>query len=152
QTRILTTVAALCLLTMIGYGGLVVWAMARQTAPPTVVNKQPEVKAPLAPVVAAQQMPGQVRALEGHQGAVECVALTPDGKLVVSASEDKTLRSWDVVKGEGVRYFIGHSAPVHGVAVSPDGKRVASAGWDKTVRLWDIANGKEVKQFTDHED
>jgi WD40 repeat protein len=45
------------------------------------------------------------------------VAVTPDGQLAVSASEDKTLKVWEFPSGREQRTLEGHSGPVRGVAL-----------------------------------
>lgn len=79
--------------------------------------------------------------LEGHRDTVKSVAASPDGKLVASASVDRTIRLWDLVMGSHIKTFEGHSDGVMSVSFSPDGKTLASASDDKTVRLWDITTG-----------
>src|SRR5438045_5473401 len=74
--------------------------------------------------------------LEGHSAYVNAVAFSPDGKLVASASGDRTIRLWDSATGASLQTLEGHS---DWVAFSPDGKLVASASGDRTVRLWDSA-------------
>ncbi|HKP87602.1 MAG TPA: hypothetical protein VJZ26_15990, partial [Blastocatellia bacterium] len=54
------------------------------------------------------------------------------------ASQDKTVKLWDVGTGKLLAPFNGHSDIVTSVAFSPDGKSLASASQDKTVRLWDL--------------
>jgi WD40 repeat protein len=94
----------------------------------------------------------EVRRFTGHEDSVWSVAVTPDGKYVVSGSGDKTVRLWDLATGKEVRRFTGHDGAVLSVAVTPDGKYVVSGSWDNTVRLWELATGKEVRRFTGHED
>ncbi|MCS7161473.1 MAG: WD40 repeat domain-containing protein, partial [Gemmatales bacterium] len=76
----------------------------------------------------------------GHTGSVYSVAVTPDGKYVVSGSRDNTVRLWDLASGKEVRRFTGHTNWVLSVAVSHDGKYVVSGSEDKTVRVWYIGD------------
>jgi len=61
--------------------------------------------------------------------------------LLASASNDQTVRLWDVISGKAVRVLNGHKGVVTGVAWSPDGKILAFAGYDTVVRLWDVIPG-----------
>jgi WD40 repeat protein len=66
------------------------------------------------------------------------VVITPDGRLAVSGSQDKTIKVWDSDAGTCVGTLEGHRGIVQSIAISPDGKLIASAGiGDRTVRLWD---------------
>jgi WD40 repeat protein len=68
--------------------------------------------------------------------------VSPEGKLILSAGEDKTIRIWDAVTGKELRTLTGHDEAVLAVACSPDGKLAASGGDDGMVRLWDLATGR----------
>jgi WD40 repeat protein len=71
------------------------------------------------------------------------VVFSPDGKLIASASNDKTARLWDATTGAATQTLKGHSDCIKAVAFSHDDKLVASASAssDSTVRLWDAATG-----------
>ena len=79
--------------------------------------------------------------LKGHAGTVWSVAITPDGRTVVSSSLDKTLKIWDLVTGTCRATFEGHANFVLGVAITPDGRTVVSGSGDKTLKIWDLATG-----------
>jgi hypothetical protein len=78
--------------------------------------------------------------LHRHQGSVESVAFSPDGKVLASGSGDNTVILWDVEKRQPLgQPLTGHRGFVTSVAFSPDRKIVASGGLDKTVILWDVS-------------
>jgi hypothetical protein len=68
---------------------------------------------------------------------VTSVCFNPDGRRLASASEDKTVRLWDVATGREAATLRGHADAVYSVCFSPDGGRLASASGDGTVRLWE---------------
>jgi WD40 repeat protein len=82
--------------------------------------------------------------LEGHTDSVTAAEVTPDGRRALSASEDRTLRIWDLENGQTLRTLEGHTRRVNFVGVTVDGRRAVSASADQTLRLWDLENGKEI--------
>jgi WD40 repeat protein len=66
------------------------------------------------------------------------VAVSPDGQQILSASDDRTLRLWDLASERLLVTFTGHGGPVTSVVFSPDGRRVVSTSADKTVRVWGL--------------
>ena len=93
---------------------------------------------------------GLLRTLTGHSGSVKAVAVTPDGRLALSASMDQTLKVWELGSGRELRTLTGHAGGVRAVAVTPDGQRAVSASDDKTLKVWDLASGRELRTLTGH--
>jgi WD40 repeat protein len=85
-----------------------------------------------------------------HDKAVSAVAFSPDGKYVVSGSDDNTARVWEAGTGREIAGMT-HDSPVTSVDFSPDGKYVVSGSDDNTARVWEAATGEEVARIT-HDD
>jgi WD40 repeat protein len=64
--------------------------------------------------------------LEGHSSFVNYAAFSPDGSKLASASDDATVRVWNVSTEQVEQTFEGRSASVDSVAFSPDGNKLAS--------------------------
>ncbi len=84
---------------------------------------------------------------KGHYGEVHSVAFSLDGRFVASASEDRTVKIWDVAADKLYRTLVGHDDEVRSVAFSPDGKSVASGSLDQTVKVWDVTTGNLLHTF-----
>ena len=80
----------------------------------------------------------QTAVLSGHFEAVGSLAFMPDGSSLVSGSNDKTIKLWDMQTGGVVKTFHGHTDRVISVSISADCTMIASGSGDQTIRLWDI--------------
>ncbi|KAG6814797.1 hypothetical protein H0H87_007363, partial [Tephrocybe sp. NHM501043] len=78
------------------------------------------------------------------------IATSPDGKQVVSGSNDQTVCIWDALSGDLVKKLKGHTSSVLSVAFSPDGNQVLSGSSDQTVCIWDALTGDLVKELKGH--
>ncbi len=74
--------------------------------------------------------------LRGHRGEVTTLVFSPDGKHLMSASEDKTIRIWSTADGSLERILRGHDKAIINAAFSRDGQRIASTDTDGAVRIW----------------
>jgi WD40 repeat protein len=104
----------------------------------------------------------EIRQFKGHAKDVRRVAISPDGKQLLSGSFDGTMRLWDLGTGKELKRFDGPGNFVEAVAFTPDGKRgicsygprIVEAVYDDdprcSLRLWDLTSGKELKQFKGH--
>ncbi len=77
-----------------------------------------------------------------HDRAAWHAAFSPDGRRVVTASEDGIARVWDTETGEPVTPPLRHAARLAHAAFSPDGSLVVTAAADSTTRVWDAATGE----------
>ncbi|HOC00830.1 MAG TPA: WD40 repeat domain-containing protein [Verrucomicrobiota bacterium] len=89
-----------------------------------------------------------VRSFEGHTDWVFAVAVSLDGKRLVTGSGDETARLWELATGRLLRSF-AHDDWVEAVAISPDGSRIVTGVGD-TARLWNASTGNLIRTFTGH--
>ena len=88
--------------------------------------------------------------LTGHSDSVWSVALSSNGQTLVSGSEDKTIKVWNLSTGQLLRTLSGHSDTVRSVALSPDGQTLASGSGDNTIKIWNVQTGKLLRTLSAH--
>ncbi|MDQ3764358.1 MAG: hypothetical protein M3460_23135, partial [Actinomycetota bacterium] len=89
--------------------------------------------------------------LARHTSAVRDVASSPDGRRLASASNDRTIRVWEIASGDELAVLHGHTDTVNAVAWSPDGRQLATGSHDHTVRVWDARDGTELAVLLGHD-
>lgn len=88
--------------------------------------------------------------LYGHKGYINSVCVTFDGLFVISASNDNSIRVWNLINGNCDKILEGHSEAVNSICLVPYGNLLVSSSEDQTIRLWDLDSGQCLKIFKGH--
>ena len=95
-----------------------------------------------------------VRTLSGHEGNVNAVSFTADGKELYAAGGqpgwEGEIRHWNVSDGKLLKVLSGHKDAIYSIALSPNGKVLATGSYEQKIKLWDVATGRELKTLTGH--
>ena len=116
-----------------------------------LANQQRNVSDPYPQALARLKThePGLRDLLKGHAGEVIAVAFTPEGKSLISASCDRTIKLWDVETGKNTATLRGHANAILALALSRDGKMLASADGDGQIKLWNAVTGKNIATISE---
>jgi WD40 repeat protein len=90
--------------------------------------------------------------LTGHDGDVYVVRVVGDGRELVTAGRDGTLRLWNLADQARSQVLLRGAGELNFVTVAPDGVTLATGNDDGTVRLFNLATRAEIGQFTAHGD
>lgn len=100
---------------------------------------------------------GEVIAIwKAHAESINSVAVSPDEELVISGSDDKTIKIWKLPKNKNVtditlvQTLSGHNDVVDGVAIAPDGEMLVSGSWDRTIKIWNLSTGELIRTLEGH--
>lgn len=83
----------------------------------------------------------------GHSDTIRALDFSPDGRLALSGSDDKSIKVWQVPSGKEIRTLTGHKDGVTAVRFLPDGKRALSGSSDGILILWDLSTGRPIRQM-----
>ena len=97
-----------------------------------------------------RQVHRSLKTFRGHLDRVAAIAVSPDGRLVATASNDQTIKVWDSRSGKERFTLRGHTSWVRSVAFFPDGERLLSSSDDLTTRVWDLASRRDVLAIAGH--
>ncbi|MGH1396715.1 MAG: protein kinase domain-containing protein [Trichormus sp.] len=93
-----------------------------------------------------------LKTLPGHENTVSSVAVSPDGKIIASSGDDRTIKLWNIATGQQVATLTGHSRKVNIVAISPDGQTLVSGSDDNTIKIWNLKTCQVMHTLTGHSD
>jgi WD40 repeat protein len=79
-----------------------------------------------------------IQTVQGHGDALVAATFSADGRRILSAGGDCTVRVWDATTLEPIHTFRGHRGPIRCLAISSDGKFLVSGSTDRTVKVWDL--------------
>ncbi|MEU8154195.1 NB-ARC domain-containing protein [Micromonospora sp. NPDC048986] len=88
----------------------------------------------------------------GHSGGVTGCVFSSDQSLLVTVSDDGTVRIWRVADGSQQNVLLGHAGGIWDCAFSPDSALLATASTDRTVRVWNVTTGETVAVLYGHTD
>ncbi|AKG23162.1 serine/threonine-protein kinase [Calothrix sp. 336/3] len=96
------------------------------------------------------QWQNSLSTLKGHLNSINSLAISRNSVNLVSGSDDKTVKIWNLPNRKLLRTLTGHSDWVYSVAVTTDGKTIVSGSKDGTVKAWNLETGQLLRTFTGH--
>lgn len=91
-----------------------------------------------------------IKTLVGHESTVISIAISPDGKYLISGGDDFNIKLWNIETGECLKTFNGHSDRITSLNFINDGKYFISGSNDFSIKLWDISSDSFLREFKGH--
>ncbi len=83
--------------------------------------------------------------LKGHRGQVKAIAISPDGKYMASAGDDKKIALWDLKNKRIVETLEGGTGSINSISFTKDGKQMFIAYDNSNFRIWDLNKKGDLK-------
>ena len=93
---------------------------------------------------------GGVSELRGHTGEIRDLAVSQNGRLLVSGSSDRTVRTWNMANGQQVGSVQAHSSAVTSLAFAPNGRYMITGSDDRTAKIWEVVSGRLIHTLQGH--
>jgi WD40 repeat protein len=84
----------------------------------------------------------------GHSDHINTIAYSPNGKYILSSSDDKTAILWDVKTGKLLHKFVGHLQSCLEGSFSSDNQKILTVSSDNQVKIWETITGKLISEFS----
>ena len=89
--------------------------------------------------------------VKAHDKVINCIAVSPNDKLIATGSQDKLAKLWDIENGRQLKTFQGHKRSIWCAQFSPMDQVLATSSGDGTVKIWGLADGNCLKTFEGHD-
>jgi WD40 repeat protein len=90
---------------------------------------------------------GELIYILNQEAYVDCVAISPDTKLVVTSGSSGVITAWDISQGKLIRTLTGHTNSVNSLSFDPTGKTLLSGSADMTIKIWNAFTGNLIRSF-----
>ncbi|WRH67182.1 MAG: WD40 repeat domain-containing protein [Planktothrix sp. GU0601_MAG3] len=93
-----------------------------------------------------------IQTLKDDSGWIYAIAITPDGKTLISGGYGGLIKIWDAKTGQLQKTLNAHVDAIESLAISPDGNLIISASWDNEIKLWNPKTGQLINTLKGHSD